>query len=253
VLRVVVDADANPSVAQRYGASTFPQLVVVDGDGKEVGRIEGRPNAAAQARLERLLWAARALQRSNRAADGSPEDAPSLFREGTHHWNRGDRSAAVQCFRKLVALPSSRDDGAENMLGSALCYLGQYELDRDDPESAETCFRQAQSRIKDPEGKYRCAFSLAMSLRKQGRPGEATSVLENYLSQASGSPWAGQALFALGYLKRESGDGEGARRHFQACRDLASGGLYGERSGRYLDVSGSPDSAPGTGDLARHP
>ena len=58
-LKVVkVDVDANPQVAQRYGAQSIPLLVVLR-DGAEVVRIVGAlPRQALEARLGPILAAA---------------------------------------------------------------------------------------------------------------------------------------------------------------------------------------------------
>jgi len=58
-LKVVkVDVDANPQLAQRYGAQSIPLLVALR-DGREVDRIVGAlPRAALEQRLAPLLAAA---------------------------------------------------------------------------------------------------------------------------------------------------------------------------------------------------
>ena len=58
-LKVVkVDVDANPGLAQRYGAQSIPLLVVIR-DGREVDRVVGAlPRAALEQRLAPALAAA---------------------------------------------------------------------------------------------------------------------------------------------------------------------------------------------------
>ena len=55
-LKVVkVDVDANPALAQRFGAMSIPLLVVIS-DGREVDRIVGAlPRAALEQRLAPVL------------------------------------------------------------------------------------------------------------------------------------------------------------------------------------------------------
>jgi tetratricopeptide (TPR) repeat protein len=235
---VILPAEESPSVAARVAATEFPQLILLDGEGREVGRMKGKqPVEVLAKKLRRMVEAAERFRQSEATLKANPLDPEALFWVGTYRWNRGDRFLAVECFQSLLDLGRGPVAVDRENLSVALRHLAQHRLDCGRLEEAEDFFRRALSSARDDEHASSAAMGLSMCLRRQARVLEAIQVLEERFTQARVHAFLDQALFTLGYLYHEIGNREKASRYFGACREKFPDGLYGERSSRYFAPS----------------
>ena len=237
--QVVIRGDKSPSVAQRFGATTFPQFILLDAEGREVGRIQGKHPVEVLARRFRSIVEAAERFRSQEARGAQEASDPSpevLYWIGAYRWNRGDRGLALESFQKVLEVAGRSPDRSRNVLPSALIYVGQNELDQKRYAQAEKHFRRALAAAREEEPAYRATFGLAMSLRRQDRVAEAILVLEEFVTSSKKSSFLDQAHFALGYMQLEAGRGEEASRHFRTCASRYPLSLYGQRAKRYLQA-----------------
>lgn len=240
--QIVVRADKSPSLVARFGATTFPQYIVIDGEGREVGRLQGKqPVEVLARRFRSIIEAVERFQKSDLALRENPVDAEALYWVGKYRWNRGDRSLAVDCFQKaLTAGCQSRGDLQKSrtfdqeLKAAALRHIAQHSLDCGNYARAEACFRQAFSSSQEEENLGRSALGLSMSLWRLGQSTEALGVLEKCWSSHPGSPVADQVLFTLGYVNHELGQNDSASRYFQLLSERYPQSLYGQRAKRYL-------------------
>ena len=249
--RLFIKVEENSSASSRLGVTEFPQFVVLDGEGREIGRLRGKqPVSVLGRKLRVLIEAGERFRNAARSLD--PADTEALAWLGKYRWNRGDRHLALASFREVVELAAVSSDEDPQTVAEALGYIAQDALDCGDYREAEKHYRRAFEKARGGEIAWSSALGLSMSLRRQERIGEALVVLENFLS----SPRArremaltAQALFTLGYLHREVGDHDQASRHFTVCSERFPGSLYGQRASRYV-VGRSPDRPTGQ---ARNP
>jgi len=265
-VQVVVRADRNPSVATRFAAVAFPQFIVLDTDGREVGRVQGKQAASSLAeRIRRIVEAAERFPGEDLLLQRSADDLEALFWVGTYRWNRGDRYLALESFRRILQLSDAKglqhgDGGSDptgrtaaarvqlvedDIISSALRYVAQDEMDCGNFAAAEAYFRRALEITRDADTRCTAAYGLSMSMRRQGRTEEAIRLLESYVAGAPGSHVSGQILFTLGALHLEIGDRAGAREHFEACAARFPDTLYGLRSRRHLRPESLEGPAPG--------
>jgi hypothetical protein len=240
---VILAADEEPARA-RFAGRSFPLFLVLDGEGREIGRIEGAPPDEVIGRRFRHIVEAAERHRGERPSPTGDTDAEALFWRGAYRWNQGEHFLAADCFRKVCALASSGAAVDGRNLVLALGRLGEHALDRGDYVEAEERFRQAMLRTRDAESACGAALGLSLSLRRQGKVGDAVSVLEEALAGVEPSWLDDQALFALGYLRRELGERAQARRRFEECAARFPQSLHGSRARRYLECE---DLAPRVG------
>lgn len=247
---VVVRVDRSPSVAARFGGTRFPMCLLLDSEGREVGRLQGQGDAGAVAEsLGDLLETARGQASRLRVLEGNPEDVEALFGVGLYRWNRGERRLAAGYFRKILEIVGrAPPDGSEaepqgprrGLLASTHCYVAEEEIEAGSAESAEGHFRKALELAPEPVTRHRALLGLALCLRSLDRTDDAIGVLEEYVSSERGTD-LDRALFSLGYLRLEAGDFDSARRHFRACAALFGDTRYGSRARRYLERLGGPE------------
>jgi TolA-binding protein len=231
-----LQVEQNSSATLRLGVKEFPQVVVLDGEGREIGRLRGKqPVPVLGRKLSRLLEASERFLNATGRLDRA--DAEALLWQGKYRWNRGDRLRALASFRKVVDIAAVSSAENPQTVAEALCYIGQNALDCGDYREAEKNYRRALDKVAGGEVDWSSALGLSMSLRRQQRIEEAIVVLENCVSSprapAEMAPTA-QALFTLGYLHHEMGNRGPASRHFTACNERFPGSLYGQRAIRYL-------------------
>ncbi len=236
--QVILPAEESPSVAARLAATEFPQLILLDGEGREAGRMKGKqPVEVLAKKLRRLVEAAERFRQSEATLKANPLDPEALFWVGTYRWNRGDRFLAVECFQSLLDLGRGPAVVDRENLSAALRHLAQHRLDCGRLEEAEDFFRRALSSTRDEDHASSAALGLSMCLHRQARVLEAIQVLEERFTGTRRQAFLDQALFTLGYLYHEIGNREKASRYFDACREKFPDGLYGERSSRYFAPS----------------
>jgi tetratricopeptide (TPR) repeat protein len=239
----VARASEHPSLAARFDAATFPQFLLLDGDGREVGRLAGkRPLAELARSFGRMVKAAERCRERDARGNAQPLDIETLFWAGSYSWNRGDRLFAVECFEKVLGKTDDRRISVE-----AYGHIAQHHLDCGRYAEAEKAFRDALEQAGPEDRPERLALGLSLSLRRQGRIEEAALAIERHAEQRPGAQLGAKALFTLGYLRNELGDHAAARRHFAACASRFPGTVHGERARRYLGGAAEPPAAEAAG------
>jgi TolA-binding protein len=234
--QLILRADRNPSLVSRFGATTFPQLILLDGEGREVGRLHGKEPVETLARkLQSIIKAVERFQESDSKLKEDPLDPNALFWIGKYRWNRGDRSVAVECFQRAMARSLENQSALDPELrATALRHIAQHSLDHEDYAAAEASFREAFAASQDEENLGHSALGLAVSLWRLGRAAEALSVLEKCQASHPESPVADQVLFTLGYVNHQLGQRAAALRYFHLLGERYPQSLYGQRAKRYL-------------------
>ncbi|MBI4604380.1 MAG: tetratricopeptide repeat protein [Planctomycetes bacterium] len=235
--QVALRADERPSVAVRFGVSRFPLLLVLDGEGRELGRVEGRQPAEALARkVAALLGASKRLRQAAPPLGAEAPEAESLFWEGACLWNGGERALAAERFERVLGMQGSAGAPSTETTAHALELLAEHHLDNGRHADAERCLRKAIETAPAPRAGSRTQLLLAMSLRGQGRLREAAAELEE---KARSSPGAllDEELFSLGYLLHQLGDEDAAARRFLECAERYPETVYGRKARRYVKPS----------------
>ncbi len=205
----------NYSLLRRFSIRDLPSFIVLDGEGREVGRVENqRGLGSAQRRLRDLLDAAERSSECTERLKKDPGDAEALYWVGAHEWNRGARVSAAERFEKVVTLGTQLHLGPKDLTADALRLLGEAHLELSRFTEAEDSFRRSLTRQGSPEQRSQAALGLGRSLRRQGKAREAICALEAHFLPATSEPSLDEALFMLGYLYTELGENEKAARSF---------------------------------------
>ncbi|HVR73322.1 MAG TPA: tetratricopeptide repeat protein [Planctomycetota bacterium] len=251
---MTVAADKHPSVAARFGATKFPLLVLVDGDGREVSRFEGDQSLEALARqVQCVLEATERFRDSDARLKADPESVDALYWVGRYRWSRGERFQAVECFEQAALLTrEKRKHLAPGLEADALCHVGEHHLDLKRFAEAESSFRQALQREPTPMTAARATLGLSSSLRRQDRLREAAAELEQHAALGN-LALMDQVLFTLAYLQHEIGNRAEAARQFRDCAERFPLTVYGQRAARRTQVRSvlRPGSTGGDGSTAR--
>jgi tetratricopeptide (TPR) repeat protein len=247
---IVLRADQSPWVAARFAARALPLLLVLDGEGKEVGRIQGEQSADVLARrLRSMVTAVERFRESGEPLEEDASDPEAFYWLGTYRWNQGDHFLAAACFRRLCDLASRGAPVDGEVHAAGLRHLGEHALDRGEYAEAEGFFRRSLERARDVNSARGAALGLSLSLRRLGRLPEAVAVLEGTLASGRASWLDDQVLFALGYLHRELREHALSRKYFQECAAQFPESIHGERARRCISAEeaiheGPPTPAP---------
>ncbi len=165
-------------VAQRYNVIAFPTLLVLDGGGREVGRVTGDLAAAPLlAALGKLRDGSETLTRLEAQAKQRPADLALQLRLGTEWAFRGARTQANTHLDRVI---EGDPQNAQGLAAEALLVKGKYLLLRslkDDAGAAEV-LRSLRARFPRAKQAAQAAFPLAQALHHLGKSAEALRLLE---------------------------------------------------------------------------
>ena len=242
-----VCAEKSPSVLLQFGVKETPLCLLLEANGREVGRVRpGDPPEDLLSRLSDLLVAAGAYKRYGGEVDVSNRDLDSLFWVGYFHWSRGEHFKARRSFQDFTSLPFPEDGADRELRARALYRLGEYALEGGRFPAAAAFFEQALKLTENAARAARCALAQSRCLRRLGKPEEAIRSLEEQLQSGSSSRLHDRLLFSLGYLYMDLGDRRMAHRSFSACKRSYPDSTYGKKSAHYLQVMGLPGSGKDT-------
>jgi tetratricopeptide (TPR) repeat protein len=229
---VVLPAARHGATAARFSASELPQTLLLDPDGGVLGRLLGRQTPSRWAR--QLLAMLRVAHQARAALERPAEslDIETLLAVGMYRWNRGEKGPAASIFE--LVRQRGRDSAARGRDASleAEQHLAQYHLDLGRFAEAEALARASLSALPAGEPRCRPTLLLAMSLRGQGRTGQAAELLQSASRELRSAPGCDELLFTLGYLQLELGDQPAAQRSFRACAEGFPQTLHGQRAAR---------------------
>ena len=224
----------NYGLLRRFSIRDLPSFIVLDGEGREVGRVENqRGLGSAQRRLRDLLDAAERSSECTERLRKNPGDAEALYWVGAHDWNRGARVSAAERFEKVVTLGTQLHLGPKDLTADALRLLGEAHLELSRFTEAEDSFRRSLTRQGSPEQRSQTTLGLGRSLRRQGKVREAICALEAHFLPATSEPSLAEALFMLGYLYTELGENEKAAQSFHTVIAQFPSTDYAQRAERY--------------------
>ncbi len=234
-----VHAEKNRSFLIQFAIESTPVCLVLDSNGREVGRVHVADLTLdamrfLPSRLSDLLLAAEASRRHENGSDIRDGDPATLFWLGCFHWNRGERYKALRSFEEYSALPCGENGAHPELKARALYRLGEHALETGQELRAEEYFARALDLTRAPERAARCALAHARSLRRLGQPERAIQSIENQLRSQPASPLRDCLLFSLGYLHLDLGHREKAREVFAECTTSFPTSAYSRKSAHYL-------------------
>ena len=234
--QLVVSAPARSGLLRQLAIRSLPSFLLLDGEGREIGRVDGSsPLESAGRKLREVLEAAAKSAECAARLQENPADAEALYWQGVREWNQGDRVAAVERFEKVAVSNTLLRLGTRDLTADALRMLGEARLEAGHFAEAESAFRGSLNRRGSPEQAALAALGLSRSLRRQGRVREAISAVETHFvsDKATAQPRLDEALFTLGYLYSELGESEKAAQGFRAVMERFPSSRYAQRAGRY--------------------
>jgi thioredoxin-like negative regulator of GroEL len=121
-----VDADAQPIFVDRYAVQAFPEVLFLDEDGRELGRLTGFQDAAG---LLPALERAAAGYASYRDWMRGKEDPETVLTVGEYFAALGNRGRAgkalVTVSKRIREEPATLSDASRLRLGKALVAVGE--------------------------------------------------------------------------------------------------------------------------------
>lgn len=160
-------------VARRYNVVTFPTLLLVGGDGLEVGRITGRVTREG---LEALRDGSGTLAALEKRLDGRPADLPLRLRVGAAWAHRGQRGPAERHLARVIAADPANTRG---LAARAMLLRGDHLLLRGlgQHRPAEQALRALMERFPAAPEAARAREALARALHLQGKTRAAVALL----------------------------------------------------------------------------
>jgi tetratricopeptide (TPR) repeat protein len=242
-------AEDCPEVLTRLSRGCVPRCVLLDGEGREMGRVEGAtPARGLAAQVRKLILAAERYPRSREELERDPDAPEALYWCALYRWNRGDEYLAVRLFQRLVEVsaghaPGDRRGLSSTLLVDALQHLAGQCLKAGRFDDAEGLFRRAAEKAESDDQQAAAVLGLSRSLRRQGRLSDAVSTLESFLASHRGAR-RDEALFTLGYLCLEQGERKKGLQRFRELLDSYPDGVYRERALRYAKLSPEGSATP---------
>jgi len=185
-LRVAYDAEEGEGkdAAERYNVIAFPTLLLLGGDGREVGRLTGETKTEELvARLEKIRSGAESLAGLEQQAARRQGDLELRLRVGTEWALRGSRARASA---HLDAVMNGDPQNRRGLAARALLAGGKLLLLRslEDHASAVRTLRALRVRFPAAPEAEQAVFPLAQALHRLGRRAEAMQLLEGWARTA---------------------------------------------------------------------
>jgi thiol-disulfide isomerase/thioredoxin len=207
LLRVdVEDGGEGTELAETYGATSLPTLILLEPSGTFVGSVSGFAPAEELARRVRAEIAAHERALAAFARTLAAGDARALERAGLDRWQRRDGARAAAALEKLLSIASLPPEGEawnRYLLADAWRLAGELERARSAAAAAERA--RARAGETDPELAERLAllpFWIAESARDCGA---AAGRLAAFERSHPSSALLGEARRAMARLRADAG------------------------------------------------
>jgi tetratricopeptide (TPR) repeat protein len=179
-LRIDFDTDAGTEASHRFRVLHLPTVAIVDGDGREIGRIEGFEDADGWLEeLRRILEGRDAAAEALARAEAHPDDPTILVEAGGALLGRGDEAGGIERLERARTLDP---DDALGAWSDATRILARWHYRvRGDHARALELFREASEGCADPARVWGFRWWTALSLRALGRGDEAEAELASWV------------------------------------------------------------------------
>jgi tetratricopeptide (TPR) repeat protein len=184
-LRIDFDTPAGQELATSYRVMGLPTTLILDADGKELGRVEGFEDSDS--------WLAsldKALARHDDSVDAlarfaaAPDDPQAMADAGAVHLARGEEEQGLAL---LVRARELDPTDARQAYSAATRTLGRWFFRvRHQYERALGYFRDGAAKAGDTDAGWGFQYWTAMSLRALGRPDEALALFDRLIADHAG-------------------------------------------------------------------
>ncbi len=183
-VHVDVERDDGRAVAERYSVMAYPTMLVLDGDGNELGRVvDAHPADELAATLKSIAEGQDPLEARAAALAAKPEDVGLKMELADAYANAAKRDKADQLFKEIEESEASKSPpgeyAAKAKYARAIMILDK--LDKK-PLAAITELRDLQKLYPDSKEARRAYRQLGRMLHRLGRSAEAMVELEAMLA-----------------------------------------------------------------------
>jgi tetratricopeptide (TPR) repeat protein len=176
-LKLALESSEGTQMAQHYGISQAPAVLITTPEGRLVFRVEGfrdAPDFYGHARKD--LDAYRQFARRIDAQDISKLPAAEAFATGRELYSRFDPAAARPRLRRATVAP----DASPALKASAFEGLAAVELDLGEPEQARRSIERTIALTKNGDQRERAELFRAQIPLSQNKPEEALVLYKKF-------------------------------------------------------------------------
>lgn len=236
--RAVLTASQTPLLAARFGATKLPLVVLLDPQGKEIGRSAGLRSAGALLGAVRtLIDVADKVMACRNRVQRDPADVEAWYFLGDYHWYRGERHRALECFHNVLELEGEASGPWADLVFRARQRVGEWLVGNNRLAEAEALLRVVPVETVSDQHASWVFLQLALVLHRRGRTEEAVALLRDSVDRWERSPRAARIRFTLGCLLYSRGRRDAALEHFQFLQEHFPHNVYGHRARRYVEQS----------------
>lgn len=176
---VKIDAEADTILAERFGVSGYPTIVVTRPDGQEIDRIWGfLPPTEFYNQVQLYLQGKETLEDYLSRLEDEPENLEYISMIGEKYASRSIYDKSVEYYEKVAGLDSENEDG---YAARALASIHDVQSRAKDYKTAlKTCMRLLQTFPDSPESDEAAAL-LGYYTAKDGDTLEAIKLYKGYL------------------------------------------------------------------------